>query len=736
MKIYYSRYLREGFRLSPFLLIKGKRVFLLFLFFLFTITFVLFSPCVKAETDSTQPHRIIKSASELDYPPFALVLQDKSASGFSVELLRAVCRAVDMDVNFEIGPWHEIKRKLGDGVIDVLPLMSFSPEREKVFDFTAPYLRMHGTIFVRKGEREIRGEDDLKSREVLVMRGDTAHEYAISRGLSDNLILTETFGDAMKRLSRGEGDAVIVQQVVGHQIIKELGIKNVVDISAFKNRNFKPVVKPLSGFEQKFCIAVQKENHELLTLLNEGLAIIIADGTYDTLYDKWFEPILPKPPIPISRVLKYSLTIILPLLLFWVLFGIWFLRQEVSRKTNDLRREIDQRKKLEEELRRSRDSLENKVQERTNELKRRAEQLAKLSSELTLTEQRERYRIANVLHDQLQQLLVGAKINQEVLINELDDNLKSTAERVLDLINQSVQEMRSLHGELAPPVLNSGDLSALLKWHIRWLYENQNFEVDLQYEFPIVIDRKDIVILLFHSIRELLLNVVKHAGVKSATVRIEQQKENLLVIISDHGKGFNTENIGDNAEYDKKFGLISIRERLMNLRGHFNIESTPGAGTTISMSVPLGQLSTVGEASEIGFFESSALTSTEKKEQPGKLRIMLVDDHMVVREGLSNMLNSHSDIEVVGEASNGENAAKLSREIIPDVILMDINMPVMNGLEATKIIHSEFPHIRIVGLSMYDEDDQAETMINAGASAYRSKSGDIDSLLSAIRGEG
>ncbi|MEJ2068601.1 MAG: response regulator transcription factor, partial [Deltaproteobacteria bacterium] len=113
----------------------------------------------------------------------------------------------------------------------------------------------------------------------------------------------------------------------------------------------------------------------------------------------------------------------------------------------------------------------------------------------------------------------------------------------------------------------------------------------------------------------------------------------------------------------------------------------------------------------------------------------VVDDHPVMREGLSRMLNSHSDIEVVAEASDGKEAVALALKVVPDVILMDISMHNMDGLEATRIIHSELPHIRVIGLSVYDEDDQAQAMLAAGASAYRSKSGNTDSLLAAIRGK-
>jgi PAS domain S-box-containing protein len=283
------------------------------------------------------PRRTLQSASELDYPPFALVRDGGTADGFSVELLKAVVEAVGYEVNFKVGPWNEIKEELIKGELDVLPLVSYSQERDKVFDFTAPYLRMHGAIFVRKSDKSIQSEADLKNKEVLVMRGDTAHEYAVRRKLTDTLILTDSFEDAMKQLSAGKHDAVVVQHLVGLQLIKKLGITNVVSVRSFEEQSLKPDAEPLSGFEQKFCIAVREGDKELLARLNEGLSLVITRGVYNELYEEWFGPILPKPSVSLATIFKYLLFILLPVLVLIGITGIWYLRREVARKTDTIK---------------------------------------------------------------------------------------------------------------------------------------------------------------------------------------------------------------------------------------------------------------------------------------------------------------------------------------------------------------------------------------------------------------
>jgi len=342
----------------------NRSISILFFTLLAVLLTALPSPA-KTDNNSKLILHSLKSASELDYPPFSLVRDDGTADGFSVDLLKAVVRSVGIDISFALGPWNEIKQKLINGHLDVLPLVSYSKNRDKVLDFTAPYLRMHGTIFVRKGETSIQEQADLKDKEVLVMRGDTAHEYAINKNLSNKLILADTFEEAMSQLSDGKHDAVIIQQLVGFQLIKKLKISNIVDVGSLSESSLKPNTKPLSGFEQKFCIAVQEGNKELLSLLNEGLTLVIANGTYDELYNKWFGPILLQPSVSLVMLSKYLLYILLPILFFIGTIGIWYLRREVAIKTKTLREEITEREQVEEE----RKKLIKKLQEAFENIK-------------------------------------------------------------------------------------------------------------------------------------------------------------------------------------------------------------------------------------------------------------------------------------------------------------------------------------------------------------------------------
>ena len=116
-----------------------------------------------------------------------------------------------------------------------------------------------------------------------------------------------------------------------------------------------------------------------------------------------------------------------------------------------------------------------------------------------------------------------------------------------------------------------------------------------------------------------------------------------------------------------------------------------------------------------------------------KIRVLIVDDHTILRDGICALLALAADIEVVGEAANGMEALEKVKQLAPDVVLMDISMPIMDGLEATRRIHREFPRMKVLVLTQYDDKEYVFPIIEAGAYGFISKTAASSELASGIR---
>jgi len=283
---------------------------------------------------SQQENIIYKSATEYDYPPFSVVTNGE-ADGFSVELLKSVAKEMGLTIDFKVDHWHVIKKELEEGTLDVLPLVGYSEEREDIFDFTVPYIVMRGNIFVRKDYNEIESEEDLKDKEIIVLRGDNSQEYAERMKFTDDLILVDTYAEAFHLLNSGEHDAVLAQSLVGQKLINDLNINNVQAVTQVANNGVDRVKLSLEGYEQKFSFAVKEGNKELLAKLNEGLAIISENGIYEELYIKWF-PFLVDTTPDYGMIAFYFAIALVVIIIGLLLFSFIMIKKEVKRKTGKL----------------------------------------------------------------------------------------------------------------------------------------------------------------------------------------------------------------------------------------------------------------------------------------------------------------------------------------------------------------------------------------------------------------
>jgi CheY-like chemotaxis protein len=287
---------------------------------------------------------------------------------------------------------------------------------------------------------------------------------------------------------------------------------------------------------------------------------------------------------------------------------------------------------------------------------------------------------------------------------------------------------------LSPTILYEAGLVAAIHWLAEQM-QRHGMRVEVQDSQGSIQMPDDQAVLVFQTVRELLINVAKHAMVHEATVSIDQASSGeLMLSVSDRGVGFEP-SAAEGPTAVGKYGLFSIRERIEALGGRFEIDSGPGRGTRATVTVPLPAVEVVepAELEMAAACEPSQAARTERPSRRRVTRVLLADDHHMVREGLRSIIESEPRLRVVGEASNGEEALQQARVLHPDVIVMDINMPKMNGIEATRRIREEMPGVAVVALSMHEDKSMVAAMKEAGAFSYIPKGGASEELSRAIR---
>jgi PAS domain S-box-containing protein len=391
--------------------------------------------------------------------------------------------------------------------------------------------------------------------------------------------------------------------------------------------------------------------------------------------------------------------------------------------------DISARKQAEEAIRRSHAELE-----------RRAFQLRRLASDLTLAEQHTREELARTLHDGLQQLLFSAGLTLDRAVKGASK--PSQVGLILGAradINEAIEMARTLSVNLFPPMLHISGLPAALTWLAKRTEEQYNVVVNVTAEPQANPEASDIRILLFQSVRELLFNAVKHAHADRIDIDLQiRPGDTIYIEVNDQGVGFDPAVTLDHKNQQQSgLGLFSIQERLAFFGGHLGVQSAPGNGARFSLTIPQSNLRHVttdgakAKRPDAAWQDGMIYDSVADMSKP--LRVLIADDHVVARAGLRELFGEGPALQVVGEAANGVEAISQGLALQPDVIVMDVSMPQMNGIEATREIHEALPHIRIVGLSTLDDENSELAMREAGAEAYFTKNEGAEQLLNYLQ---
>ncbi len=380
----------------------------------------------------------------------------------------------------------------------------------------------------------------------------------------------------------------------------------------------------------------------------------------------------------------------------------------------------------------------------------------------------ERKRLARDLHDGLVQSLVGIGLNLEVAERHVAANPVQRPEalallaRVRDGLASCLEEARRILNDLRPLDLAGRSLAQALKDYA----EKTSAEAGLK--VTVVISGQDLRLApeleagLFRIYQEALANVREHAQASEVSLRLRFLPRSVAMDITDDGTGFAWD--GDLKEliHRRCFGLVGIDERVRLLGGTWRVSTRPGSGTEVRVRLPVesrgglwsflpqrggadrrvrAETPETGGAAPARTLGGPTAVTAAGPQPRGRgplrgepaVRVVVADDHRLVREGLKMLLELVQGVEIVGEAGDGDAAVTLCRDLTPDVILLDLLMPGPGGAEVTSRIRRAAPRTAVVVLTAYHEPERVRETVAAGAAGYLLKTANVDEIVGAIR---
>jgi two-component system NarL family sensor kinase len=366
--------------------------------------------------------------------------------------------------------------------------------------------------------------------------------------------------------------------------------------------------------------------------------------------------------------------------------------------------------------------------------------LRNLSGRLLRLQDEERRRISRDLHDVTGQKLAVLSMN---LSSALKNRAATKNEEINRLLSESIglsndvnKEIRTLSYLLHPPLLDELGLSSAIEWYAQG-FENRT-GIRTTVDIPAGFTRlaPDAEVALFRVVQESLVNVHRYSGSATAFVRASGDAAEVRLQIGDAGIGIVKElNASSLTSTALGVGIQGMKERLRQLSGRLEITSTPGRGTLVTAILPVrthrAKISADYIESETDKMHAAGVEAAEPT--GWRKRILIADDHDVLRRGIRTMIESDPGLEVCGEAVDGKDALEKTLSQAPDLVILDINMPVMNGLDVLRQIVRHRPKIKVLAFSVHDSKQIVEEILAAGAHGYLSKATAGQHLVHEVR---
>ncbi len=352
----------------------------------------------------------------------------------------------------------------------------------------------------------------------------------------------------------------------------------------------------------------------------------------------------------------------------------------------------------------------------------------------------ERNRLAREIHDTVAQSLTGVLMQVETAETYLRAGDYTTVSSLLESAREQSRKAlddtrRAVQG-LAPPSLEQRSLAEAL------MEESQRFETVTGIGSPFITSGEEHPLTAEQSIallrvaQEALNNARKHSQATRVRVGLQYGTESVVLMVEDDGIGFDTANRGapDSAG---GYGLFGMEERARLLGGEAVVESTPLWGTRVRASIPYRLSRDAGDSRASTVSPRPANGPAPGRDEalgaPDGIRVLVADDHAIVRQGLRDVLEAQGGLQIAGEAENGAQAVERALELRPDVVLMDLQMPDVDGLDGLRLLHEKMPDLPVIVLTTFDGESSIAQALAAGARGYLLKDADPADLAAAIR---
>jgi PAS domain S-box-containing protein len=376
-------------------------------------------------------------------------------------------------------------------------------------------------------------------------------------------------------------------------------------------------------------------------------------------------------------------------------------------------------------------------------LKSNEQSLRQLSARLLQIQDEERRHIARDLHDVTGQKLAFQCMALSGILNRHSASLPADAQQALSeslALNKEVSaEIRTLSYLLHPPLLDELGLPSAARWYAAGFTKRTGIPIDVDIAPTLGRFSPDAEVAIFRVLQESLTNVHRYSNTKRARLSIRTTDDLVRLEVEDFGQGIQKVKAKSPSTGVQRLGvgIQGMTERMRQLGGDLEIISKPNRGTLVSATLPISsaQAATDAHSARNGALSTSFVHTDEPvaPHNSARKRVLLADGHEILRRGLRDILRTQPDLEVCGEAVNGQNAVDKVKELNPDLVILDINMPVLNGLLAVRQILRHRPETRIVVFSVHNSDQTLHEAQAAGAHAFVPKNADAQALLCAIR---